>query len=88
MKLKYKFLVRNVAGQAVALAPGEDSKNFNGMIKLNETGEFIFKLLENDTTVDEIVDAILKQYNTSAEEAKEAVNGYLDILRKHNLLDE
>ena len=35
MKLKYKFIVREVAGQSVALAVGDDNKYFNGMIKLN-----------------------------------------------------
>ena len=41
MKLKYKFVVKEVAGKPVALAVGKDSVRFNGMINLNETGKII-----------------------------------------------
>ena len=35
MKLRYKFVVRNVSGKPVAVAVGQDNEKFNGMIKLN-----------------------------------------------------
>lgn len=38
MKLKYKFVVRNVSGKPVAVAVGQDNERFNGMIKLNPSG--------------------------------------------------
>ena len=88
MRLKYKFIVRNVAGQTVALAVGEDNKHFNGMIKLNSVGEFIFKLLENDISYDNIISSLTEKYDVSEEEAKESVSSYLDILRKNDLISE
>ncbi len=88
MKLKYNFVVRNVAGQSVALAVGEDNKNFNGMIKLNSVGEYIFKLLENEITVDEIVNNLTEKYDVSAEEASASLSSYLDVLRKNELIIE
>ena len=88
MKLKYNFIVREVAGQSVALAVGDDNKYFNGMIKLNSVGEFIFKLLENDTSVDEIVSKITDTYDVSAEDAKVSVEKYLTVLRQNDLLFE
>ena len=86
MKLKYSFVVREVAGQSVALALGEDSKHFNGMIQLNSVGEFIFKLLENDISEEEIINKLTEKYDVSAEDAKTALNDYLDVLKKNNLL--
>ena len=88
MKLKHNFIVRNVAGQSVALAVGNDDSKFNGMIKLNSVGEFIFKLLENDITTDEIVNKITENYDVSAEQAKSAIEPYLETLREKNLLIE
>ena len=88
MKLKHNFIVRNVAGQSVALAVGNDDSKFNGMIKLNSVGEFIFKLLENDITTDEIVNKITENYDVSAEQAKSAIEPYLETLRAKNLLIE
>lgn len=88
MRLKYKFVTRNVAGQCVALAVGEDNAKFNGMIKLNEVGEFIFKLLEIDISFDEIVSKVLEEYDVSQDDAKEAVENYIKVLNENNLLEQ
>lgn len=88
MKLKYNFIVRNVAGQSVALAVGSEDNKFNGMIKLNSVGEFIFKLLENDITTDEIVNKITENYEVSAEEARKSIEPYLETLRANDLIIE
>ena len=88
MKLKYKFVVRNVAGQSVALSVGEETTKFNGMIKLNEVGEFIFKLLENDISFDEIINKITSEYEVSEDDAKKSVESYLQILRENQLIEE
>ncbi|MBR6681603.1 MAG: PqqD family protein [Clostridia bacterium] len=88
MKLKYEFVVRDVAGQVVALPTGADSAEFNGMIKLNSVGEFIFKMLANETTLDEILEAITKEYGASADEARASVESYIETLRENGLLAE
>lgn len=88
MKLKYNFIVRNVAGQAVALAVGNTDNKFNGMVKLNSVGEFIFKLLEKDITLDEIVNKVTESYDVSAEEAKKAVEDFIEKLKANELIVE
>lgn len=62
MKIKSGFILRDVAGKTFVVATGELSKSFKGMITLNETGKFIWKLLENDITMEEIVDKMLEVY--------------------------
>lgn len=62
MKIKSGFILRDVAGKTFVVATGELSKSFKGMITLNETGKFIWNLLENDTTKEEIVDKMLEVY--------------------------
>ena len=47
MKLKYEFVINNVAGETVAVSVGNNDGRFNGYIKLNETGAFIFKMLKD-----------------------------------------
>lgn len=46
MRIKDGFVMRDVAGQAVVIATGEASKDFHGMVKLNETGAVIWRGLE------------------------------------------
>lgn len=85
MKLKCDFVINNVAGETVAVSVGNN--DFNGYIKLNETGAFIFKMLKKDTTVEEIVNAILKEYpDATAEAASESVNNLIEQLQGAELL--
>ena len=88
MKLKYKFVVRDVGGSPVAVAVGTDNEKFNGMIKLNESGEFIFKMLFEDTTLDRIVSALLAKYDITEELAQQTVLKYIDKLRENDLITE
>ena len=87
MKLKYQFAINNVAGETVAVSVGATDGRFNGYIKLNETGAFIFKKLKTDTTREEIINALLKEYpDATAEEACESVDELVEKLKKADLL--
>lgn len=88
MKLKYNFVVRQIGGRAVAVAVGEDNAKFNGMIKLNKTGELVFDCLKNDTTVEEIADKLCKQYSVDMNSAVADVTEYVDKLRAAGLIEE
>jgi len=89
LSLKYKFVVREIDGTHVAVAVGKDNEKFNGMIKLNSSGFFIFNLLKNgDVDLDEIVSKLVEKYDVSAENATEVVNAFLDPFKKNNLLEE
>lgn len=43
MKIKDGFMLRKVGGQYVVVAFGEASRSFNGIIRLNETGKFLWE---------------------------------------------
>ncbi len=88
MKLKYKFVTNEVADNIVAVVVGDDLAKFNGFIKMNDTGAFIFKQLENDVTEEEIVAACLKQYpEATEEEAKETVANFVAELVKADVIE-
>lgn len=87
MKLKYKFVINNVAGEIVAVSVGNNSGSFNGFVKLNETGAFIFQKLKTDTTRDGIISDVLKEYpDASYDEAAKSVDALLERLEKADLL--
>lgn len=85
MKLKDGFVLRQVAGQIVVLPSGDDL-DLNMMISLNETGCFIWKLLENETKEEYIVSAILKEYNVDRLTAEAAVAGFIKRLEEYGFL--
>ena len=88
MKLKYRFVVREVAGQFVAVAVGTDNAKFNGMVKLNATGAFLMELLnQGDHTRQELLSAVLDRYEVTEQRAGENLDAFLQILRDGKLLE-
>jgi hypothetical protein len=62
MKIKDGFILRDVGDKTFVVATGELSKTFNGMIHLNETGKLIWNLLSKETTEEEVVSGVMKEY--------------------------
>lgn len=88
MKLKYNFIVNDVAGKKVAVAVGEDLSNFNGFIKMDENGAFIFNLLKNDVTEDEIISALVEEFGVEDNaELREGVSGFIASLVKEGVIE-
>ena len=87
MKIKSGFVIREIAGQYMAVPVGERVNDLHGMIALNETGAFIWKLLENEKTEEELAEALTEDYDVSFEEALEAVKEFHELMRKERVLE-
>ena len=88
MKIKKGFLMREVAGENVVIAVGEAAKQFKGMVRLNPTGAFLWKLLENDTDEAAMASAMLDTYDTDKETAEKDITAFVSAIRAAGLLDE
>lgn len=88
MKTKKGFLLRSVGGRHVVVAIGKASEEFNGLITLNESGAFLWKLLQNGTTYQEMLDEMLKEYDTDEQTAREGIDAFLNIAREAGLIEE
>ena len=88
MKIKGSFILRNVAGSHVVLPMGASSAKFSGMLNLNETGVFLWENLKNEITEDDLVNAMLAEYNVASEQAREDVQEFLKTLRDAGVLEE
>ena len=87
MKIKNGFVVRSIAGESVVVALGESSKNFNGIIKLNDTGRFIWDKLSQGTEMEELVEAILSEYEIDRETAEADARVFVDTLMGANIIE-
>ena len=88
MKLKYNFISNEVADKIVAVAVGDDLQKFNRFIKMNDTGAYIFNMLKNDVTEEEIVAAMKKDYSDATEEEiRESVNEFVGKLKDADVLE-
>ena len=88
MKRKYNFVTNEVADKIVAVAVGGDLEKFNGFIKMNDTGAYIFNMLKSDVTEEEIVAAMKKDYEDAAEEEiRETVSEFVGKLKEADVLE-
>lgn len=87
MKIKSGFVIREIAGQYMAVPVGERVNDLHGMIALNETGAFIWKLLEDEKTEEELARALTEEYEVSYEEALEAVKEFRELMEKEKVLE-
>ena len=86
MKLKDGFILREVAGEYVVLPAGEDL-DLNMMITLNETGSFLWEKLTVGAEEEDLVSAILAEYDTDRETAAKSVAAFVAKLKEHNFLE-
>ena len=80
MKLKDGFILRSVAGETVVLPTGGVT-DFDMMITLNDTGKFLWELLEQDQTVESLAQALVENYEVDIERATADVIKYLEPLK-------
>lgn len=86
MKLKDGFVLREVAGQTVVVATGAASKDFRGMIRLNETGRIIWQGVANGQTADQIADDLIKTFSVDREQALKDVTAMIEQMEKAGFL--
>lgn len=84
MKIKEGFILRQVAGDTVVLPSGD--MDINAMITLNETGSFLWQKLEQETTIEELVAAVLAEYDADEATAKAAVESFVEKLKGYDFL--
>ena len=69
MKLKENLVLRQVADTWVVLALTAANVDLNNMLKLNETGAILWKVLERGGNLEAMADALTAEYNVSREQA-------------------
>jgi len=88
MKIKDGFMLKKVGGQYVAVALGEASRDFNGIIRLNDTGRLLWETLSQGCTEEELAGKLVSEYGIDEGQAKSDTSQFLDKLRKAALLAE
>ncbi len=87
MKIKKGFILRVVGGESVVVPVGERSKQFHGMITLNETGAFLWKFFTEEHTEEEAVKALCAEYVAEQSAVEKDVAAFVDTLRKNGFCE-
>ena len=86
MKIPDGFIIREVAGNHIAVATGEASKKFNCMITVNGSGKILFETLQKGAERNELVDVLLNTYEVQRDVAERDVDKFIAKLGKKNEL--
>lgn len=88
MKIKEGFMLREVAGSHVVVAVGKRSEQFNGMVNMNETGAFLWKLVEKGAGREDLLESLLDAYEVEREKAARDVDKFIAILQENDFVEE
>lgn len=88
MRLIKDHILRRVHGNTVLVPPPERDIGFNGMIALNHTGEFVCKMLREDTDKESLAAALVHEYEVEPNRAMTDLHVFLSELRSCNMLEE
>ena len=88
MKIKNGFVLEEVGGSYLAVAVGARAKEFSGLVRLNETGAFLWeRLAERDVSREELLSAMLSEFDVPSEVALNDIIAFENKLRESGILD-
>ena len=86
MKVKKDFVLREIAEDYVIIPTGKTVLEFNGLITVNEVGQSIWKMLQDEVSFEELVQGILDEYEVEEAVAREDIQEFLDKLAEGGIL--
>ena len=87
MKIKEGYVIRQVMGNHVVIATGEESRNFHGMVKLNETAANIWAYISEGKSEDEIVATMMSEYEVEEKQLRADVRKTIETLVAQGLVE-
>lgn len=88
LKIKKGFILREVSGSYIVVAVGTASKEFKGLITLNETGAFLWERLVDGNDKKGLVAALLDEYDAPQDIIEKDVEDFLQTITEGNLVEE
>lgn len=88
MKVNKKFIFRKVAKEHLLIPIGEMALKVKGLVAMSESGSLLYKMLQEECTRDDLIAALLAEYDVSDEIAAQDVDAFLNQMRQLDMLVE
>lgn len=86
MKIKKELIRRQVAGDVILVPVGKTALENNGLFTLNELGGFLWDRLEAAADEQDLLRAVLEEYDVSGSQALEDIREFLAQLTRMGIL--
>ena len=89
MQVKPGFKLNTVCGETFIVPMGESNIDFSKLIVLNESSKMLWnKMSEGEFSADDLVNALLDEYEVDEATARKDVEALLESFRKEGVLAE
>lgn len=86
MKIRKEFVKREIAGDTILVPVGQTVYDANGLFVLNEPAAFLWDRLPQAETADQLCEALLEEYEVTAQQAAADVQEFLQALQGMGIL--
>ncbi len=81
MRIKENFVLQQIVDDYIVVPVGMEADRMHGIIKLNETGAYLWKkLMQKEQTKEELVKLMKEEYSIDAELAKYDVDCFIQTI--------
>lgn len=87
MKVKEGFVLRNVVDEHIIMPTGDNIAKFEGAVVLNDVAAFVFEQLKNPVSKEDLLCAILNEFEVDEETAKTDLDALIDKLLELNIIE-
>lgn len=86
MKIEKSFVLREIAGEYIIVPTGNTALDFNGLITVNEVGMFLWNLLQDEVTEEDLIRRTMEEYEVDRETVKGDIEEFLEKLKDSGIL--
>lgn len=86
MKIKKELLKREIAGETILIPVGKTVYDSHGLFAMNELGSFLWDLLPQAQSEEDLVKAVLNEYEVTETVARQDIAEFLEKLRELNII--
>ncbi len=88
LKAKSGFILRNIMGEYMLMPIGDNIGKYNGVVLLNDVSAFLWKKLEHPVSRDDLLAALLDQYQVDEATAANDLDLLLEKLRSFDVIED
>lgn len=88
MKAKKGFNLREVCGENIIVAEGEENIDFSNIISMNETSAYLWKNIQGkDFSCEDLVKLLTAEYEVDEATALSDVKGLVDLWQQAGIIE-
>lgn len=88
MKIKENFVMQELADEYIVIPVGEAADKLHGVIRLNTSGAFIWKMLsEKDITKEELIGEVCAAFSVDRTIAADDISSFLNQINVFDCLE-